>query len=168
MKIVVTSVFVDDQEKAVQFYTNVLGFTKKHDVPLGQNMRWLTVVSPGEPNGVELLLEPANHPAVAPFRDALVGDGIPWTSFGVGRSFFRSAFNPPTGDVRAAATADLTGANVRIPAGTTITGGMTFTGTLADGSTFSGVVQNSIGAGWTFLDGYGFINAQSAVAQPLP
>jgi len=83
MKIVVTSVFVDDQEKAVQFYTNVLGFTKKHDVPLGQNMRWLTVVSPGEPNGVELLLEPANHPAVAPFRDALVGDGIPWTSFGV-------------------------------------------------------------------------------------
>jgi len=51
---------------------------------------------------------------------------------------------------------------------TTITGGMTFTGTLADGSTFSGVVQNSIGAGWTFLDGYGFINAQSAVAQPLP
>lgn len=83
MKIVVTSVFVDDQEKAVQFYTNVLGFTKKHDVPLGQNMRWLTVVSPGEPNGVELLLEPAHHPAVAPFRDALVGDGIPWTSFGV-------------------------------------------------------------------------------------
>ena len=83
MKIVVTSVFVDDQEKAVQFYTNVLGFTKKHDVPLGQNMRWLTVVSPAEPNGVELLLEPANHPAVAPFRDALVGDGIPWTSFGV-------------------------------------------------------------------------------------
>ena len=83
MKIVVTSVFVDDQEKAVQFYTNVLGFTKKHDVPLGQHMRWLTVVSPGEPNGVELLLEPANHPAVAPFRDALVGDGIPWTSFGV-------------------------------------------------------------------------------------
>jgi len=83
MKIVVTSVFVDDQEKAVQFYTTVLGFTKKHDVPLGQNMRWLTVVSPADPNGVELLLEPANHPAVAPFRDALIGDGIPWTSFGV-------------------------------------------------------------------------------------
>ena len=83
MKIVVTSVFVEDQEKAVQFYTNVLGFAKKHDVPLGQNMRWLTVVSPSEPNGVELLLEPAHHPAVAPFRDALVGDGIPWTSFGV-------------------------------------------------------------------------------------
>ena len=83
MRIVVTSVFVDDQEKAAQFYTNVLGFTKKHDVPLGQNMRWLTVVSPSDPDGVELLLEPANHPAVAPFRDALVGDGIPWTSFGV-------------------------------------------------------------------------------------
>ena len=83
MKIVVTSVFVDDQEMAAQFYTNVLGFMKKHDVPLGENVRWLTVVSPNDPNGVELLLEPANHPAVAPFRDALVGDGIPWTSFGV-------------------------------------------------------------------------------------
>jgi catechol 2,3-dioxygenase-like lactoylglutathione lyase family enzyme len=83
MKIVVTSVFVDDQEVAVQFYTNVLGFKKKHDVPLGENTRWLTVVSPSDPDGVELLLEPANHPAVAPFRDALVGDGIPWTSFGV-------------------------------------------------------------------------------------
>jgi catechol 2,3-dioxygenase-like lactoylglutathione lyase family enzyme len=83
MKIVITSVFVDDQEKALQFYTNVLGFTKKHDVPLGGEARWLTVVSPGDPNGVELLLEPSGHPAVGPFREALVNHGIPFTSFGV-------------------------------------------------------------------------------------
>jgi catechol 2,3-dioxygenase-like lactoylglutathione lyase family enzyme len=82
MRIVVTSVFVDDQSKALAFYTDVLGFTKKQDVPMGEH-RWLTVVSPEDPDGTELLLEPAGHPAVAPFRDALVGDGIPFTSFGV-------------------------------------------------------------------------------------
>lgn len=82
MKIVVTSVLVDDQEKALQFYTNVLGFVKKHDVPLG-NARWLTVVSPDVPEGAELLLEPSDHPAVGPFKRALVKDGIPFTSFGV-------------------------------------------------------------------------------------
>jgi catechol 2,3-dioxygenase-like lactoylglutathione lyase family enzyme len=82
MRIVVTSVFVDDQSKALAFYTGVLGFTKKQDVPMGEH-RWLTVVSPEDPDGTELLLEPAGHPAVAPFRDALVGDGIPFTSFGV-------------------------------------------------------------------------------------
>ena len=82
MKIVVTSVLVDDQEKALQFYTNVLGFVKKHDVPLG-HARWLTVVSPDVPDGVELLLEPSDHPAVGPFKRALVKDGIPFTSFGV-------------------------------------------------------------------------------------
>ena len=82
MKIVVTSVLVDDQEKALQFYTNVLGFVKKHDVPLG-NARWLTVVSPDAPDGVELLLEPSDHPAVGPYKEALVSDGIPFTSFGV-------------------------------------------------------------------------------------
>ena len=82
MKIVVTSVFVDDQEKALRFYTGVLGFTKKADIPMGQ-YRWLTVVSPGDANGVELLLEPADHPAVGPFTRALVEDGIPFTSFGV-------------------------------------------------------------------------------------
>jgi hypothetical protein len=60
----------------------VLGFTKKIDIPMGES-RWLTVVSPGEPNGVELLLEPGEHPAVAPFKRALVEDGIPFTSFGV-------------------------------------------------------------------------------------
>lgn len=82
MKIVVTSVFVDDQAKALDFYTDVLGFNKKQDVPLGEH-RWLTVVSPHDPNGTELLLEPSDHPAVGPFKDALVSDGIPFTSFGV-------------------------------------------------------------------------------------
>ena len=82
MRIVVTSVFVEDQEKALSFYTEVLGFQKKTDVPLGA-FRWLTVVSPEEPDGVELLLEPSDHPAVKPFKQALVEDGIPFTSFGV-------------------------------------------------------------------------------------
>lgn len=82
MKIVVTSVFVDDQEKALRFYTDVLGFVKKHDIPMGES-RWLTVVAPGESSGVELLLEPSSHPAVGPFKRALVEDGIPFTSFGV-------------------------------------------------------------------------------------
>jgi catechol 2,3-dioxygenase-like lactoylglutathione lyase family enzyme len=82
MKIVVTSVFVDDQEKALRFYTDVLGFVKKHDVPIGEH-RWLTLTSPGDANGVELLLEPDQHPAVRPFKRALVEDGIPFTSFGV-------------------------------------------------------------------------------------
>ena len=82
MKIYITSVLVDDQEKAFQFYTNVLGFQKKHDVPLGKH-RWLTVTSPESKDGVELLLEAASHPAMAPFREAMVEDGIPWTSFSV-------------------------------------------------------------------------------------
>jgi catechol 2,3-dioxygenase-like lactoylglutathione lyase family enzyme len=82
MKIVVTSVFVDDQEKALRFYTDILGFTKKADVPMGP-YRWLTVVSHADPNGVELLLEPDHHPAVCPFKRALVEDGIPFASFGV-------------------------------------------------------------------------------------
>jgi catechol 2,3-dioxygenase-like lactoylglutathione lyase family enzyme len=82
MKIVVTSVLVDDQEKALRFYTDVLGFEKKQDVPLG-DFRWLTVVSPQDPGGTELLLEPDAHPAARPFKQALVEDGIPYTSFGV-------------------------------------------------------------------------------------
>jgi catechol 2,3-dioxygenase-like lactoylglutathione lyase family enzyme len=82
MKIVVTSVFVDDQDKALRFYTDVLGFVKKTEIPLGE-FRWLTVVAPGDDNGVELLLEPDGHPAVGPFKKALVHDGIPFTSFGV-------------------------------------------------------------------------------------
>jgi len=82
MKIWVTSVFVDDQDKALKFYTDVLGFVKKHDIPLGSH-RWLTVVSKEEPNGVELLLEPDSHPAVKPYKRALVEDGIPCASFKV-------------------------------------------------------------------------------------
>jgi catechol 2,3-dioxygenase-like lactoylglutathione lyase family enzyme len=82
MKIVMTSVHVDDQAKALQFYTDVLGFVKKHDIPMGEHS-WLTVVSPDALDGVELVLEPSDHPAVGPLREALVGDGIPWTSFAV-------------------------------------------------------------------------------------
>jgi catechol 2,3-dioxygenase-like lactoylglutathione lyase family enzyme len=82
VKIVVTSVLVDDQEKALQFYTNILGFMKKADIPMGE-ARWLTVVSPEDPDGTELLLEPDEHPAARPFKAALVDDGIPATSFGV-------------------------------------------------------------------------------------
>lgn len=82
MRIHVSSVFVDDQEAALRFYTEVLGFVKKHDVPLGE-ARWLTVVSPEDPDGTELLLEPSGHPAVQPYKTALVQDGIPATSFAV-------------------------------------------------------------------------------------
>jgi len=82
MKIVVTSVLVDDQQKALEFYTDVLGFEKKQDIPMG-DARWLTVVSPQDPDGTELLLEPDSHPAAKPFKKALVDDGIPYTSFGV-------------------------------------------------------------------------------------
>jgi catechol 2,3-dioxygenase-like lactoylglutathione lyase family enzyme len=82
MEITITSVFVDDQQKALEFYTDKLGFVVKNDVPLGAH-RWLTVVSPAHPDGVELLLEPNEHPAVAPFTTALVEDGIPFTSFAV-------------------------------------------------------------------------------------
>lgn len=82
MRINICSVFVDDQDKALRFYTQVLGFQKKTEVPLG-DARWLTVVSPDDPDGTELLLEPDGHPAVKPFKDALVSDGIPFTSFAV-------------------------------------------------------------------------------------
>ena len=82
MRIVLTNVLVDDQEKALRFYTEVLGFVKKHDVPMGEH-RWLTVVSPEDPDGPELVLEPDAHPAVRPFKRALVEDGIPFTSFAV-------------------------------------------------------------------------------------
>lgn len=82
MRIYVTSVFVDDQEQALRFYTDVLGFVKKHDIPLGP-ARWLTLVSPEQPDGTELLLEPSGHPAVQPYKTALVRDGIPAASFAV-------------------------------------------------------------------------------------
>ena len=82
MRIYVTSVFVDDQDKALAFYTDVLGFVKKFDIPLGE-ARWLTVVSPEDPEGTELLLEPDGHPVVGPYKAGLVADGIPATSFAV-------------------------------------------------------------------------------------
>ena len=82
MRIHVTSVLVDDQAKALRFYTDVLGFVKKTDIDLG-GASWLTVVSPDPPDGVELLLEPDGHPAAKPFKAALVADGIPYTSFAV-------------------------------------------------------------------------------------
>ncbi|MGA5417527.1 VOC family protein [Streptomyces pseudogriseolus] len=83
MKIQLTSVFVDDQAKALRFYTDVLGFVTKHDVPVGETDRWLTVVPADDPDGIELLLEPSHHPAVKPYRDALVADGIPLAVFAV-------------------------------------------------------------------------------------
>jgi catechol 2,3-dioxygenase-like lactoylglutathione lyase family enzyme len=82
MKIDLTSVLVDDQDRALRFYTEVLGFVKKTEIPLGE-ARWLTVVSPEHPDGTELALEPDNHPAAKPFKQALVDDGIPFISFGV-------------------------------------------------------------------------------------
>ena len=82
MRINLASVLVDDQAKALRFYTEVLGFQKKVDVPVG-DARWLTVVSPDDPDGTELLLEPDGHPAAKPFKAALVDDGIPYTSFAV-------------------------------------------------------------------------------------
>ncbi|MET0978656.1 MAG: VOC family protein [Paeniglutamicibacter terrestris] len=82
MRIHLASIFVTDQAKALEFYTTKLGFEKKTEVPMGE-VSWLTVVSPEARDGVELVLEPAGHPAVGPFRDALVADGIPFTAFAV-------------------------------------------------------------------------------------
>lgn len=83
MKIYVTSVLVDDQSRALAFYRDILGFQVKHDIDMGGGARWLTLVSPEDPTGTELLLEPSGHPAAGPFRSALVADGIPFTSFKV-------------------------------------------------------------------------------------
>jgi catechol 2,3-dioxygenase-like lactoylglutathione lyase family enzyme len=82
VRINLASILVDDQEKALRFYTDVLGFVKKTEFPVGEH-RWLTVVSPEDPDGVELVLEPDEHPAAKPFKQALVEDGIPYTSFAV-------------------------------------------------------------------------------------
>ena len=82
MKINLTSVLVDDQRKALAFYTDVLGFQEKTNIAMGEHA-WLTVVSPDDPNGVELVLEPDAHPAAKPYKEALVADGIPYTSFAV-------------------------------------------------------------------------------------
>ncbi len=82
MKINLTSVFVDDQQKALTFYTDVLGFVKKHDIPAGE-FRWLTVVSPDGPNDIELLLEPNNNPAASTYQKSIYEQGIPSTAFSV-------------------------------------------------------------------------------------
>ena len=82
MRLNITTVFVDDQAQALKFYTEVLGFQKKLDIPLGEH-RWLTVVSPEDSDGTELLLEPSEHSAVGPFKRALVDDGIPYNQFTV-------------------------------------------------------------------------------------
>ncbi len=82
MRIYITSVFVDDQKAALDFYTNKLGFEVKRDIPVGE-FSWLTLTGRGEPDGPELLLEPIGHAAVAPYRSALVSDGIPLASFAV-------------------------------------------------------------------------------------
>ena len=82
MKIKLTSVSIDDYDKALKFYTEVMGFVKKHDIPLGEGARWITVVSPEEPNGTELLLEPnAYYPAMKALKESLVKDGMPFTAF---------------------------------------------------------------------------------------
>ena len=84
MRIKLTSVAIEDYDKALKFYTEVLGFVKKRDIPLGQGARWLTVASPEEPDGTELLLEPnANYPAMKALKESLVKDGIPFTTFQV-------------------------------------------------------------------------------------
>jgi predicted enzyme related to lactoylglutathione lyase len=82
VKIIVTSIFVDDQDKALKFYSETLGFVKKHDVPTGE-YRWITLVSPEDQTGTELLLEPNQHPAAKEYQEKLFADGIPVTMFGV-------------------------------------------------------------------------------------
>ncbi|PWW32477.1 catechol 2,3-dioxygenase-like lactoylglutathione lyase family enzyme [Cytobacillus oceanisediminis] len=82
MKIIITSIFVQDQDKALEFYTKTLGFVKKHDVPSGA-YRWITLVSSDEQDGTELLLEPNDHPAAKEYQQKLFADGIPVTMFGV-------------------------------------------------------------------------------------
>jgi len=81
VRIHLTSIFVDDQRSARDFYTGVLGFEVRHQIPVGNDAWWLTLVSPDDPDGAQLLLEPSGHPAVEPYRDALVADGIPLAQF---------------------------------------------------------------------------------------
>ena len=82
MKIIVTSIFVQDQDKALEFYSEKLGFEKKHDVPMGK-FRWITLVSPDDHDGTELLLEPNEHPAAKEYQKRIFSEGIPATMFGV-------------------------------------------------------------------------------------
>lgn len=84
MRIKLNSVPISDYDQALAFYTEKLGFVKKHDIPLGEGVRWVTVVSAEEPNGTELLLEPnAEYPAMKALKEALVADGVPYTAFEV-------------------------------------------------------------------------------------
>ena len=84
MKIKLSSVSIDDYDRALKFYTEILGFVTKRDIPLGDGARWITVVSPDEPNGTELLLEPnAEYPAMKALKESLFRDGIPFTAFEV-------------------------------------------------------------------------------------
>ena len=84
MRIHLTSVSIDDYDKALKFYTEKMGFVKKHDVPLGGDARWITVVSPEDPDGTQLLLEPnADYPAMKALKESLVKDGVPFTAFKV-------------------------------------------------------------------------------------
>jgi catechol 2,3-dioxygenase-like lactoylglutathione lyase family enzyme len=84
MRIRLNSVSIDDYDKALHFYADVLGFVKKHDIPMGPGIRWITVVSPDEPDGAELVLEPnATYPAMKALKESLVKDGIPFTAFQV-------------------------------------------------------------------------------------
>ncbi len=82
MKMYIKSVVVNDQDKALDFYTTKLGFKVKHNIPMGE-FKWLTLVSPDEPDGVELALEPNQHEASRAFQAQLKADGIPWTAFSV-------------------------------------------------------------------------------------
>ena len=84
MRIALTSVSIKDYDQALHFYTDILGFVKKHDIPLGGDARWITVVSPEDLNGTELVLEPnADYPEMKALKEALVRDGIPFTAFQV-------------------------------------------------------------------------------------
>lgn len=82
MKIKLSSVFVNDQEKALKFYTEVLGFVKKTEIPAGK-FKWLTVVSPDGPDDIELVLEPNENPAAKTYQEAIHKQGIPCTAFAV-------------------------------------------------------------------------------------
>ncbi len=82
MRIVSTSIFVNDQQKALDFYTEKLGFVVKNDIPLGE-FRWLTLVSQDEASGTELVLEPNAHPAAKEYQTKMYEDGIPLNMFGV-------------------------------------------------------------------------------------
>lgn len=83
MRINITSIYVDDQSAALAFYRDVLGFQVRHDVPVDGDARWLTLVSPDQPDGPELILEPMGHPAARAFCEALYADGMPFTQFAV-------------------------------------------------------------------------------------